>query len=126
MSERADVEWIGDIQEAIQRISIYVGDLSYEAFSKDIKTQDAVIRNIEVIGEAAKGVSEKLRVESADIPWTSMAGMRDRLIHRYFGVNLDIVWEVVSLELPLLAAQVERVMENCGDGLHENGDFTKA
>ncbi len=119
MSERADVEWVSDIQEAIQRISIYVANQSYEAFSTDIKTQDAVIRNIEVIGEAAKGVSEKLRVENANIPWKSMAGMRDRLIHRYFGINLDIVWQVVSIELPLLAAEMGKIIENCGDHVHE-------
>lgn len=103
MSRRADSERLNDLREAIQRIQIYLGGISYEEFLDDPKTQDAVIRNIEVIGEAAKGVSEQVREAQQHIPWRNMAGMRDRLIHDYFGVNLDIVWQVVSEELPRIA-----------------------
>lgn len=100
MSDRTDADLLDDIREAIARIAAYIGDMSYEAFLLDIKTQDAVIRNIEIVGEAAKGVSDRLRNANPQVPWRSMAGMRDRLIHQYFGVNLDIVWQVVSCELP--------------------------
>ena len=111
MSSRADADFVNDIREAIRRISSYLGDMSYEAFARDTKTQDAVIRNVEIIGEAAKGVSEELRVENPHIPWKSMAGMRDRLIHHYFGANLDVVWQVASTELPELAPELAHVAE---------------
>lgn len=106
MSDRNDTELLADIQEAILRIQDYIRGYEYDDFVQDTKTQDAVIRNLEVIGEAAKGVSDGLRGRLAQVPWRSMAGLRDRLIHDYFGVNLDIVWEVVAHELPGVAAQL--------------------
>lgn len=115
MSERAEIEFVNDILEAVQRISRYLGGLSYDDFRRDTKTQDAVIRNIEVIGEAAKGVTEEWRAKHPHIPWKSMAGMRDRLIHHYFGVNLDIVWQVASEELPLLTPELSQITKTVED-----------
>jgi uncharacterized protein with HEPN domain len=104
MSSRSDPDLLTDIREAIDRIRLYIGDSSYTDFLGDTKTQDAVIRNIEILGEAAKNVSEEVRTTYPKIPWRSMAGMRDRLIHDYFGVNLDIVWQVSTIELPKIAS----------------------
>jgi uncharacterized protein with HEPN domain len=109
MSSRADSELVGDLREAIRLIFSYLGGMSYAEFCKDTKTRDAVIRNIEIVGEAAKGISEKLRAENPNIPWKGMAGIRDRLIHHYFGVNLEIVWQVVSEELPKLEPELARI-----------------
>lgn len=106
MSKRSDQEFLSDIREALQRISVYVGGLDYAAFVKDIKTQDAVIRNLEILGEATKNLSDEFRAKHSGVPWKSMAAARDRLIHHYFGVNLDIVWQIVSTELTKLAKQL--------------------
>ncbi|MFZ4629506.1 MAG: DUF86 domain-containing protein [Blastocatellia bacterium] len=103
MSNRSDADLLNDIREAIDRIQSYIGAGNYADFLGDIKTQDAVIRNIEILGEAAKLVSEEVRATYPSIPWRSMAGMRNRLVHDYFGVNLDIVWQVSVIELPKIA-----------------------
>jgi uncharacterized protein with HEPN domain len=115
MSERTDQELLGDIREAIRRILGYVAGLDYQSFVKDTKTQDAVIRNLEILGEAAKNLSEGVHAAHAGIPWKSMAGTRDRLIHHYFGVNLDIVWQIVSTELRQVAEQLADMEEDDED-----------
>ncbi len=111
MSERTDRDFVSDIQEAIRRIGDYTSGMTYEAFLADTKTQDAVIRNLEIIGEAAKNLSEELRAKRADIPWKGMTGIRDKLIHHYFGVNLDIVWQVVTSELPPVVAPLAEMLD---------------
>ena len=111
MSERTDTDFLSDIQEAVQRVKAYTAAMTYEAFLADIKTQDAVIRNLEIIGEATKSLSAELRAKYVDVPWRGMAGVRDRLIHHYFGVNLDIVWQIANGELPEVASQLREVLE---------------
>lgn len=111
MSERTDHDFVIDIQEAIRRIMGYTSGMTYETFLADTKTQDAVIRNLEIIGEAAKSLSEELRAEHAVIPWKGMTGIRDKLIHHYFGVNLDIVWQVVSSDLPAVIGPLAEMFD---------------
>jgi uncharacterized protein with HEPN domain len=113
--KRRDEAYLKDIREAMQRILTYTESLSYEAFMQDIRTQDAVIRNLEVIGEATKNLSFALRDAHSHIPWRSMAGMRDRLIHDYFGINYDIVWTVAENEVPGLLPQIERILTEMED-----------
>ena len=112
MSERADVDFLKDIQESVRRIREYTDAMAYDRFLADIKTQDAVIRNLEIVGEAAKNISTQLHSKYSDVPWKGMAGVRNRLIHHYFGVNLDIVWDIVTVELPSLESQVEEILQN--------------
>ena len=97
------------IRDAIERILLYTGD-GREVFLGDIKTQDAVIRNLEIIGEAVKHLSDATTQRRLDIPWKEIAGMRDVLIHHYFGVKLDAVWEVVKQHLGPLAEAVEYLL----------------
>lgn len=96
-----DKLYIIHIQESIELISQYTVE-GREAFFQDRKTQDAVIRNLEIIGEAAKRISGKTRALAPAIQWKRIAGMRDVLIHQYEGVDLEKVWSVVEKELPPL------------------------
>jgi len=117
MSKRGDREYLQDIQEAVRRIVAYLEGKTFQDFVEDVKTQDAVIRNLEIIGEAVKHLSLSLRERHPDIPWREMARMRDRLIHHYFGVNLDIVWQIATGELPDVALQLEMLLREEGDAL---------
>jgi uncharacterized protein with HEPN domain len=86
-----DRVYLAHIRDAVDRILRYTSEGRSE-FDHDEKTQDAVVRNLEIIGEAAKNVSDEMRSNRTDIPWRRLAGMRDKLIHEYFGVNLTIIW----------------------------------
>lgn len=111
MSERTDDDFLKDMQEAVRRIRTYTDAMTYDRLLTDIKTQDAVIRNLEIVSEAAKNISTQLRNKYPNVPWKGMAGVRDRLIHHYFGVNLDIVWYIVTAELPSLESQIEEILQ---------------
>jgi uncharacterized protein with HEPN domain len=108
---RRDASYLADIVEAIQRIAGYILGLDYDQFLDDVRTQDAVLRNLQVIGEATKKLSPELRQENPDLPWKAMAGLRDRIVHDYFGINSEVVWTVVSRELPPLLPQVAALLE---------------
>lgn len=111
MSKRTDKEFLNDSKEAILRINVYIEKLSYEEFLNDIKTQDAVVRNLEIIGEAIKNISKGLKKKYPQMPWKDLSGVRDKLIHHYFGVNLDIVWNIVKKELPEIILQLEAILK---------------
>ena len=99
------------IRDAIVQIYEYtVG--GWEEFQKDRKGKDAVIRNFEIIGEAVKHLSSMLKTEHVDIPWKKIAGLRDELIHEYFGVDLKIVWGVIEHELPRLKEKVDLLLKS--------------
>lgn len=110
MSKRRDADYLADILEASRRAQAYIFSMDYDVFLADTKTQDAVIRTLEIVGEATKRLSPELRETSDQVPWKSMAGIRDRLIHDYFGVNLDIVWQVVTSDLPTLETEVASIL----------------
>ncbi len=96
--------------DAIDAILSYTTE-GRDSFFTDGKTQDAVIRNIEIIGQAVKGISDATRALEPAVPWRQIAGMRDKLIHEYFGVDLNLVWDVVERELPTLRPQLEKLSE---------------
>jgi uncharacterized protein with HEPN domain len=106
---RQDSDYLYDIQQAIERIQSYASGLSYEQFLDDIKTQDAVIRNLQVMGEAVRKLSGSLIERYPEIPWREIAGLRNRIVHDYFGINFEIIWTVVQVEIPHLSHQITRV-----------------
>lgn len=107
---RRDINYIIDIREAIDNIGEYAKGLDYDDFIKDKKTRDAVVHNIEIIGEATKNLSDFLRERYSQIPWKSMAGVRDRLAHGYFDVNYEIVWNIIEQELPKLLTHINEIL----------------
>ena len=90
---------IDDILQAITFIREYIKDMDYNAFEADRKTQDAVVRNLEIIGEAARAVPDEIRDKASEIEWYKIIALRNILIHEYFGVNLKIVWDVIQNKL---------------------------
>lgn len=109
MTDR-DVLYLGHILSAITDIEDFASD-GREAFMADRKTQSAVIRQLEIVGEAVKQLSETLRSEHPEIPWRLIAGARDRLIHAYFQVDLDSVWAMVAGDLPTLKRRISLLLD---------------
>jgi uncharacterized protein with HEPN domain len=103
--------YLDDILDAIIKIDKFIEGLSFEQFQDDEKTIDAVIRKLEVIGEATKNVPQDTRSKHPDIPWKEMAGMRDKLAHEYFGVRLDVVWSTIKTRLPQLRPMIHVVLQ---------------
>ncbi len=97
-----DSIYIDHILASIDRIINYISDLDLSTFLNDLKTQDAVVRQLEIIGEATKKISYEFRKDNPSIPWADMAGMRDRLIHDYIDVDFEIVWKTVTESIPQL------------------------
>jgi uncharacterized protein with HEPN domain len=90
------------IVQAIEKIRIYTEGLTVEAFKTDALRQDGVVRELEIIGEAARMISEKTKLAHPDVPWYQIVGMRNRLIHEYFGVDLDAVWKTITQDPQVL------------------------
>ena len=103
--------YLGDMLAAAERIRSYTVGLTYQDFLGDTRTVDAVVRNLEILGEAAKQVPESLRSRHPDIEWRKLAGLRDILIHGYFGIDLDIIWDIVDSKLPPLTKQLSTLIQ---------------
>jgi len=109
MSNRNPRLFIDDIKKAIDRIDRYTLGLTFAEFENDDKTVDAVVRNLEIIGEAVKNLPKEIIEYYPSVEWRGASSMRDRLIHGYFGVDTSIVWETIHKDLPKLKKQVEKI-----------------
>ncbi len=104
-------DYIQDIIDAVGKAINFVEEMVYETFIRDEKTIFAVVRALEIIGEAVKNIPGETRKDYPEIPWRNMAGMRDKLIHEYFGVRLDMVWKAVKEELPPVKPLFEKMLK---------------
>jgi uncharacterized protein with HEPN domain len=109
MSRRDTQLLIEDILEAANRILTYTRDLSFEDFTADQKTVDAVARNFEIIGEAASRLPEEFKSKHPDINWIRITGLRNRIIHEYFGVDYSLVWKIKLDYIPHLISALEKI-----------------
>ena len=103
--------YLDDILEATKRIEKYTKDLTLEKLKKDNLTADGVVRNLEIIGEAVKNIPAAIKDDHPDIEWKKMAGLRDILAHEYFGIDLDILWDIVKNKLPDLKKKISRLLK---------------
>jgi len=103
--------YLKDILSSISKIDEYVGDFSFQDLIKDSMRVDAVVRNLEIIGEAAKHVPENIRNKYPFVDWRKISALRDILIHEYFGVDFDILWDIVKNKIPILKRDVKKILE---------------
>ena len=108
-------DYLQDILDSINDTDDFVKGMSFDDFLKDKKSVNAVIRSIEVIGEAAKKIPPSLKNKFSHVPWKKMAGMRDKLIHEYFGVDLEIIWEVIKKDLPSIKPLIVEALDHLED-----------
>lgn len=109
-AKREFLDYLRDIQEALEKIDEFTRGMNFEAFARDDKTSFAVIRALEIVGEAAKKIPKSVRSRYPVVPWQDMAGMRDKLIHDYFGVDLRVVWKTLQIELPPLKSILDQII----------------
>ncbi len=111
MSERPDRLLLEDIVEALGNIEEYVAGFTLEMFLSDKKTQDAVTRNLEIVGEAANRLSAQFKSAHDEIEWGKMIGLRHRIVHEYFGVDIDIIWRIIKQDIPTLRKTLAGIVE---------------
>jgi len=109
MSKRPVDLLLDDICEALDRIEQYTSSMSFDVFSKDRKTVDAVVRNLEIIGEASNRLSADFRDGHPEIEWHKVIGLRHRIVHEYFGIDLQIVWQILQKNLPSLRQAISQI-----------------
>jgi uncharacterized protein with HEPN domain len=113
--KRDDMVYLKHMLDAINVIEEYVNEVAYDEYMTNRMLQDAVMRELEIIGEATRNLSMELRNRYSEVPWKKIAGMRDKLIHGYFGVDLDAVWDTATKDIHDLKKKMQGVIESEGE-----------
>ena len=109
MPERDAELLVEDMLDSLRKINLYIAGMDHSAFLQDEKTIDAVVRNLEVIGEAARQIPDAFAASHPDVPWRIITGLRNRIVHDYFGLDLEIIWHILRNDLPPLQATLEKL-----------------
>lgn len=109
--KREYIDYLRDILDSINKVEQFTEGMDFEQFSSDTKTVYAVIRALEIMGEATRNIPNPVRQRHTTVPWREMVGIRNKLIHEYFGVNLEVVWETVEQDIPRLKPMVVLMIE---------------
>lgn len=112
MSKRDWRLYAEDIFESIERIEQYVKNMDFDKFKQDRKTIDAVVRNFSIIGEASKNIPDDIKQKYPNIDWKGVVGFRNRIVHEYFELSLDVMWYIITKELPLLKTQINQIIKD--------------
>jgi uncharacterized protein with HEPN domain len=104
--EKDPIIFLRHILESIERIEININRVVKNKFIKDVNLQDIIVRRLEIIGEAVRNIPDNFRERNKKIPWRNIAGMRDRLIHQYFDVDIELVWEIINRDIPKFKKQI--------------------
>lgn len=112
MSKRDAKLYLSDIVESVSKIEKYTNSFSYKKFSKDKMLIDAVIRNLTIIGEAAKNIPKEIKSKNSDIVWREIIGLRNKVTHEYFGVDEEILWQTIKEDLPYLKTKILKILKH--------------
>lgn len=112
MRTRDITDYLQDILDAINDVEIFTASITYEQFTKDRKTLNAVVRSIEVIGEASKRLPDTLKAKYSELPWREITGMRDKLIHAYFGIDTETIWQTAKEDIPSMKKSIKKMIED--------------
>jgi len=107
--------FVNDIMDAITKIERYIKNLDYDAFTKNGMAIDAVIRNLEIIGEAARNIPDNVKERYPNVPWKRMVGLRNIVTHEYFGVDLDNIWKIIKVNIPEVKPDIMKILDEFKD-----------
>lgn len=110
MRKRKPIVYLHDILESIDLIESFISTIDEDSFYSNVEKQDAVLRRLEIIGEAVKQLPDRIRDSNSIIPWRQIAGIRDMIIHEYFGITLEMIWVVVTEDLPELKDEIQKII----------------
>jgi len=112
MSKRGVALYLEDIKESIKKIEKYMRGVEFEDFSRDDQLIDAVVRNLSIIGEATKNIPKEVKSKNTDVAWREIKGMRNKVIHEYFGIDEDILWKTIQEDLPTFKKQIAKLAKD--------------